>query len=334
VAVINHGPAPVDLTSLDIDLQRAGETLDSRRITLADLAKIADHGKKLQASGAMTLFAFQFCGKALIGAGGKLSGPRLEPEQATLLTYQTFAFNGVRDALRVTVHARDAMREVAESATIPIRSDVSKTVFHFPLKGVWFIGNGPTPHTAHRWALPEEFAFDIARIGEGDLTHRGAGDRFSDYYAYGAEVMAAADGQVIAAVNNIPEDATKLQRAGESDEAYAARLMQMQAALLTQSAEAATGDYVVIAHAGGEYSLYAHLQPSSVTLKAGDLVKAGQVIGRLGGSGNSTEPHLHFQVCDGPHPLDCAGIPINFIGVRPLGEPPRPIQVGDMVIAD
>jgi hypothetical protein len=105
VAVINNGPAPVDVTGLDISLQQAGETLDTRRIAPADLTKVADHGRKLQASGAMTLYAFQFCGKALIGDGIKLSGPRLEPGQAMLLTYQTFAFNGERDALRVTVQA-------------------------------------------------------------------------------------------------------------------------------------------------------------------------------------------------------------------------------------
>jgi murein DD-endopeptidase MepM/ murein hydrolase activator NlpD len=207
-------------------------------------------------------------------------------------------------------------------------------VFRFPLKGGWFIGNGPTPYAPHRWALPEEFGFDIVRTGEGGLTHRGAGDRFSDYYAYGAEVLAGANGRVIAAVNNLPEDPAVMQKAGESDETYAARLGQIQAAFLNQAAEAAAGNYVLIDHGGGEYSLYAHLQPGSVTVKAGDAVAAGQQIGRLGSSGNSTEPHLHFQVCDQPHVLDCAGIPINFKGVRLPGEPYRPIQVGDLVIAD
>jgi len=55
--------------------------------------------------------------------------------------------------------------------------------------------------------------------------------------------------------------------------------------------------------------IYAHLKAGSVAVKVGDVVEAGQVLGKLGSSGNSTEPHLHFQVCDRPEPLQCAGIP-------------------------
>ncbi|MNC48479.1 Murein DD-endopeptidase MepM [compost metagenome] len=55
---------------------------------------------------------------------------------------------------------------------------------------------------------------------------------------------------------------------------------------------------VVIDH-GGEYSFLAHLKQGSVTVKKGDSVKTGDVIGKAGNSGNSSEPHLHYQVSDG-----------------------------------
>lgn len=69
-------------------------------------------------------------------------------------------------------------------------------------------------------------------------------------------------------------------------------------------------------------------------MKAGDTVRAGQVIGKLGSTGNYTEPHLHVQLCDRPDALMCAGIPIQFTNVVLLSaDLPRPVQSGDMVTA-
>lgn len=334
VAVLNHGAA-AELTSLDVELMQAGQTLDMRRITGADLAKAAASGPKLQASGMMKLIGFQFCNGALIPDGVTLAGPGLKPNEAMLVSQQPFAWKGARDQVRVTVHGTQGGKPVEAVGVLPIRSGMSKTVFRFPLKGTWFAAVGPTPQTGHRWGVMEEFAFDIAKVGEGDTTHRGDGLRFEDYYGYGAEVLAAADGKVVAAVDGVSEDPSNLRRPGESDEAYGERVGQTQMALVMKGGSAIAGDYVVIDHGNGEYALYAHLKPGSLKVKPGELVKAGQPIAQLGSSGNSTEPHLHFQVCDRPEPLNCAGMPINFQGYRlPFADYPRPIQSGDIVVAD
>ncbi len=188
-------------------------------------------------------------------------------------------------------------------------------------------------YTGHRWGVPEEFAFDIAKLGDGDLSYRGDGQTFEDYYAYGADVLAAADGVVVAAVNDVAEDTVVLKRPGETDEAYDERVRDYQGGLLMKGEAAIAGDYVMIDHGNGEYSLYAHLQPGGMRVKPGDIVKAGQPIGKLGSSGNSTEPHLHFQVCDAPKPLSCAGIPIRFTNIRlPWADYARPPQSGDIVV--
>jgi len=77
------------------------------------------------------------------------------------------------------------------------------------------------------------------------------------------------------------------------------------------------------------------LKPGSVLVKPGQAAKSGQPIGRLGSSGNSTAPHLHFQVCDSPRVLlDCAGIPISFKDLDiPWADWVRPVQSGDVVVA-
>jgi hypothetical protein len=332
-AVVNRGSAPVEVGEVDLALMDQGAAVDERHIAGDELKRFAANAQKLQASGMMSLVGFQFCHDRLIEKGVTLAGPTLKPGEGMLFTYQAFAFRGPRDAVRVTV--RDAAGAVRVQATLPINEAMSKTAFIWPLKGAWFAGVGPTMHTGHRWGLPEEFAFDIAKIGDGDITYRGDGTKFSDYYAYGADVLAAADGTVIAAVNDTPEDPSTLKQPGESDEAYGARLQQSQGALIMKGEAALAGDYVMIDHGDGEYSLYAHMQPGSVRVKPGDRVKTGQPIGRLGSSGNSTEPHLHFQVCDAPQPLSCAGIPISFTNVRlPWADYPRPPQSGDLVVAD
>lgn len=178
--------------------------------------------------------------------------------------------------------------------------------------------------------MPEEFGFDLVQLGSNGLSHSGEGTRFSDYYAYGAPVVAAAEGRVKAMVNNVPENPEAVRRPGESDEAYAQRSQQRQVENLQKGT--AAGNYVLIEHGDGVYSVYAHLQPASTKVKVGDAILAGQVLGLLGSSGNSEEPHLHFQVCDRPDPLMCAGIPVDFVNiVLPFADGPRLLQSGDIV---
>jgi murein DD-endopeptidase MepM/ murein hydrolase activator NlpD len=275
VAVINLGATKVQLTGVDFELRRDGAAIDTRSISAADLTRIAASGQALQKSGMIKVFAFQFCGSSLIDERTTVAGPDLARDQAILITQQPFAYKGDRDALLVRAHAVVAGHSVVVTRTLPIRSGTSKTKFRFPLVGTWFAAVGPTPHTAHRWALPEEFAYDIAKLGAQNSSHRGDGRRFEDYYAYGAPVMAAADGVVVAAANDQVEDPDMLRRPGESLDAYGARVQERQTALLAKGTRALVGNYVVLDHGNGEFSLYAHLQPGSVRVRAGERVSGG-----------------------------------------------------------
>ena len=99
------------------------------------------------------------------------------------------------------------------------------------------------------------------------------------------ELLAVADGIVAATKDSIPENPVG-GRAVKID-------------LVTVG-----GNFVGIDIGNGRYALYAHVQPGSLRVKVGDHVKRGQVVALLGNSGNSTEPHVHFQIAD------ATGVPV------------------------
>lgn len=331
IAVINHAAAPFTVDAIHLELIKDREVLDARHLNAAEVARLASNSADLQELAREA--AFMFCGTELIASGIKLAGPVLHANEGLMVTNEVFAFSRARDTLRVRVEGTVAGKAVQLSATLPVTSNLAKTDWLFPLHGVSYVGWGPSLHTAHRWVLPEAYALDIARLGESGLTYRGEGTRFSDYYAYGTEIYAAAAGKVIEAVSDVPEDAALLQRPDESTDAYMARVRESQAKLM-KSEHGLMGNHVIIDHGNHEYSLYAHMQPGSVRVRAGESVAAGALLGRLGSSGNSTEPHLHFQLCSGSSALQCNGMPVGFSNIRVLwAERDRVLQSGDIVIA-
>ena len=120
--------------------------------------------------------------------------------------------------------------------------------------------------------------------------------------------------------------------AGESIDAYLERSSQLQFALIAKGIAAIGGNQIVIDHGNGEFSFYAHLKPGSLLVKPGDRVQRGQRIAAVGGSGNSTEPHLHFHVCDSADLMRATAIPIRWKEMKLLlPEPPRAPQTGDLL---
>ena len=327
IAILNRDGVPLQVTAITIELLAGDSVVDSRRLEGPALEKIAERGKRFQDSGDIAAIPFQFCGRDLVHADETLGTRTLARNQALLVTQQVFGYNGNRDTVRVRIDGREDGKAVVASATLPIVSGFSKKAYLFPLRGAWYVGNGPGFNTEHRWANPEEFAFDMAQVGADGLTHSGDGTHFTDYHDYGADVLAMGAGKVVRTHDGEAEDPKAMQQPGESDDAYGVRLKKDQAARLARGIGGIAGNFVMIDHGGGEFSLYAHMQKASLRVKEGNAVRAGEVLGKLGSSGNSTEPHLHFQLCDHPDPLMCAGIPLRFSNVEGA------VQSGDVVIA-
>ena len=155
------------------------------------------------------------------------------------------------------------------------------------------------------------------RLYEDGRTSKGDPSKNASYRAYGADVLAVADAVVQETHDKIPEN-----------------VPDPIARAVPITPETLGGNFVLLDLGDGAYAFYAHLQPGSLTVTKGDRVHEGQVLARVGSTGNSTEPHLHFHVCDGPDPLLCAGIPIRFEGIEVANADfPRALQTGDVVIA-
>jgi murein DD-endopeptidase MepM/ murein hydrolase activator NlpD len=332
-AVINRGSTPATVSAIEIETLRDGEVTTTVRLSAARLDTMAKQVAALAQSGMMQALDFQFAPDKLLGKDTPVSASRtLMPGAALVLPHQYLAYRGPAERLRVTVHIVDT----ADRATgeLAIRNGQAPGAFRFPLQGRWFVGAGATPHSHHRWVVAEEFALDIVRIGEGGKTFLGDGTRMQDYHAYGAAVLASADGEVVKVLDGQPDNVTMLRRAGEPLADYQQRLRAGQDELMAAGADAITGNHIVLKHADGIYSAYAHLKPGSLKVAVGARVTAGQPIAELGGSGNSTEPHLHFHLCDGVEALHCSGMPVAFDNIElPFSDGPRNLQTGDIVEA-
>ena len=330
-AIVNRGSEAMVVGQVRFELLRKDEVVLSRTLHASDLDSAAKTGKAMATGGMFELLTFQFAPDQLFGGKPTLSATRtLAPGASLYLPAQVFAFRGQPEQVRVTIDYEGKADDTV--ATLPLRHGTVPGHYRFPLRGRWVAGAGSTLHSHHRWAVPEEFAFDFARYGASGGTYSGDGTKVTDYYAYGEPVLATADGEVVAVLDKLPDSVDAMRRAGETLAQYQKRLVESQGALLAAGTESIPGNNVIVRHAEGIYSVYGHLKPGSAAVAIGDWVKAGQKLGAVGTSGNSTEPHLHFHLCDAPDPLQCAGLPVAFDDVEiPISESPRQIQSGDLV---
>jgi hypothetical protein len=201
-------------------------------------------------------------------------------------------------------------------AQLPSASNYQcKAKYSLPFKEAWTVVNGGIDKaTSHSWDIPtQRYAYDFLKLDENGKSFQGEHTKSSNYYCYGKEILAPADGEVIKVASGYSD--SLILGNGQVD----------------CSAHDICGNHILIRHADREYSLLAHLEPNSISVKKGDIVKRGQCIARCGNSGNSSEPHLHFQLQDGMSIFGSAGLPIEFeeIEVKPTPSysafDPRPL---------
>lgn len=179
-----------------------------------------------------------------------------------------------------------------------------------PLReGTWVAVYDPAWERGHRRVLykgdsamhlPGRYAIDFIRVDDQGRYARDNEDAISNWYGYGADVLAVSDGTVLSIRTNFPESATL-------------------SAHHQPGSEDATGNYIALQISSGRVVFYEHLKPGSIRVQPGQLVKKGDVIASLGFTGQSTGPHLHFHVADRNSPLRAEGVPFVFESFKLLG---------------
>ncbi|WP_084135837.1 M23 family metallopeptidase [Jeotgalicoccus psychrophilus] len=141
----------------------------------------------------------------------------------------------------------------------------------------------------------QRYAYDLLMI-ENNSTYVNNQLRNENYFAFNKDVTAPAAGKVVKVVDHIKDNIP-----GEMNEAEP------------------FGNYVIIQHESSEYSALAHFKLSSITVREGDTVYQGQIIGQCGNSGYSSETHIHFQVMDSPDINSGKSLRIRFAdGIEPI----------------
>jgi hypothetical protein len=169
----------------------------------------------------------------------------------------------------------------------------------------WLADDGPSndPDNHHRRGViilngqpvdSRRYAIDWQQVKNG-VTFSGDSRDARSYYAYAKDVVAVADGRVVTARDGLPDNIP-----GHGDAFHPAVPITL---------ETIAGNTITLDLGGGQFAYYMHLQMGSLRVKAGDRVRRGQVLARVGASGDAREPHLHFEVTTSSKVLAGEGLP-------------------------
>ncbi len=198
-------------------------------------------------------------------------------KNGTVAVYKT-TFERATYALNLSI---DGNSKINGFAVTPFKDESlpkmarNTTQLILPFKEEWtvFWGGDTKKLNYHVISQAEKNAFDFVIRDATGNSFKTNGQTNEDYYAFGKELIAPADGEIVLVVDGIKDNTP-----GELNPAYV------------------PGNTVIIKTANNEYLFFAHFKQHSIQVKQGQKVKQGAVLGLCGNSGNSSEPHLHFHI--------------------------------------
>lgn len=201
---------------------------------------------------------------------------------------------------------------------------VNPIIIDFPLRGEWCAPTSPATRIPSHGtnALGTRYALDFLQVDwqrkgtpcyeTGVLRYLVFGIPIRKCFCYGKDIYAPCGGTVVSLENNWPErkriqPAADLLRAGKNS-----RLESGGFENTNTDFRNLTGNYIIIKHSEHIYAAFCHLLPGSIAVSVGEEIHTGDLLGKIGHSGNSMFPHLHFQLMDSPDISSATGLPCAF----------------------
>ncbi len=228
-----------------------------------------------------------------------------------------------------------------EHLAVSPRTYKDKTELILPLRGKIFVWEGHDLY-AHHLRVPlgdpnvqaigitansNDFASDFIYLDAQGREYHDDPRRLDNWYGYGKSIYAPGAGVVLAIANDIPENWFEDEKATKIG----------HPTLPSGKDPKDIGNFVLLNHQNGEYSLLVHMKPGSVIVRLGDRVRQGQLLGRIGFAGDSIFPHLHYSLMDGPEVFKAWGIPAYFsqfhrvLGASSIAVRQGPVDSGDFL---
>jgi hypothetical protein len=181
---------------------------------------------------------------------------------------------------------------------------IAKNDYFLPLKGKIIVWDGHDFYSHNRrsnleisdptlkqiTANSSRYAYDLMSVDANGNMYSGSPYKKESWYSYGQPVIAPSEGTVVALQSSIP------------DNEYDGKMVKSPK-LDAKADPEGMGNYVIIQHANGEYSMLLHLKPGSIPVRVGEQVKAGELLGLVGFSGSVT---------NGAKELAAEGLPNYF----------------------
>lgn len=240
-----------------------------------------------------------------------------QPASDTAIFPTRFAKGGKLD-IKLTLDANGKIAGLWFQPPAAARSAPKEnaTSLRLPFAGRWLTiwGGETAEQNQHHGVACQQFAMDFIAVDANGSDRRGQGRRNADYLAFGMEVLAPGAGVVTDVIEGVRDNVPG-----------------------SMNAYSALGNAVFIEHAKDEVSVLAHFKQGSIRVRTGQKVKAGDVLGLCGNSGNSSQPHLHYHLQNTPVIQDATGIKCFFgtVGIVKDGKTtarPRHLPVKDEVV--
>lgn len=220
--------------------------------------------------------------------------------------------------LMVVLYSRTKVGNIKEEELV--LEQAASISIDFPLEGEWITPNTPGSKIPSHGTTEfgESHAIDFVMVNTRANKNKPYRKRFAEYlffglpledfYGWGQDVHCAVEGEVVSVENSVVE---RNPVSVLHDLIYMVRETR-KFKIGKGTVQSIAGNYVLMKCCDGVYALYAHLKTGSVVVEPGQKVSRGQVIGKLGHSGNSTMPHLHFQLMDSPEFHEAHGLPFRI----------------------